>query len=66
VFATKLRPTLPVVEPRRTPASFAYGFHVIEPEVVALRDVSATFYDLSVLYDIVALSSLPEGDQSPT
>jgi hypothetical protein len=38
-----------------------FGFHFVEPEWVSLRDLSAAFYDLSVLYDITALVSVPEG-----
>ncbi len=41
--------------------SLAYGFRFIEPDYLSLRDVSATFYDLGVLYDTVALTAIPEG-----
>src|SRR4051812_22490550 len=42
--------------------SLAYGFHFVEPEFLALRDASAALYDLSVLYDTIALVSIPQGD----
>jgi hypothetical protein len=41
-------------------SSLAYGFRFVEPDYIALQDVSALFYDLGVLYDTVALVSIPE------
>jgi hypothetical protein len=43
--------------------SLAYGFRFVEPEWVSLRDLSAAFYDLSILYDLTALISVPEGQE---
>jgi hypothetical protein len=51
------------MEPTPPPkTSLAYRFEYIEPDLVSLQDVSAAFYDLSVLYDIVALTAIPEGE----
>src|SRR4051794_24019504 len=47
--------------PSHSQSSIAFGFRFIEPDYISLRDTSAVFYDLSVLYDIVTLAAIPEG-----
>jgi hypothetical protein len=44
----------------RARAGPVYGFRFIEPEFLSLRDVSATFHNISVLYSLVAVASIPE------